>query len=1321
MAVRYSIKIVVRGVSLAAAGMVLAVVAPAGRTADVLDEALFGGGVPSYGDSGDFDIDAGLTFGEPGYADSPDFGVDTSLQSNYTLPAYGTSGFFAVNTSLQSNYALPAYGTSGNMAMDTRRVNRTWADSATFAYDNPLGCVGSYAGNYFGGSFGTVQASLGCDNSLSITFVSALGPVLFSGVGTVQADGTVSGGAQGVTFGGTFNLTQCTASGTWQYGGVFSGSWNLMRTAAGSCTPSVLFVAPSGGLHPGQGSGVGILAVVNTGAGSMPYSVAVTQGGSWMRITSGATGVNGGLVWTAFDANPNPGPRTGVIRVTAPGATPGFVDVAVTQAGSAPPATVTHFEFDPIVGPYMVGDSIPVTVRAVNASVKGNTMGIGSTFNGNVNLSTNAPCRLSRNSLTLQNGVGSGAVQCDQSFVGVKLKAFTSLDVFGESNAFTINSPDALTGCIDGRVDAESTGSPAGATVDIYDAQGTLVASVPAQPIAPINPLGFYRYRACGLAPSTYEIRASNGTFVSRRKKLVVVAGKTRSGDLTLLDTAKPVVLLVGGFMGSTLDTSHLRYPEMGEVECPDRSKLKLYDPPVCFSGALVGLGRGDAPIWGALKTALGPHFTIIEVPWDWRKSIKERTCSDDSGAPVDVLEKYLIPAIDEAKELHDAKVYVVAHSLGGILVRHYIQGPRYRGDIDYFTLCGTPNRGSPLAYYVWAAGDTVTPDSFQNGIVWGLSPEERCSPNDFYTNTFNNTYQGICSAIHCPASVEKVTEVQKRDFVQAYLRGVADMLPIYPVLRSSTSLQYQELSLSQQSILRDLAASSSVSPLVGACDGNSAKVRTSLFMAESEETVSHLVLNVNAISLDASLDAVRGLGDGTVPALSARGHVSAHDSLQARITVIDDAESGHSRLMHKYANEILRFLQGQLCPMSERPESPEGTLALTTQEPVAILTVNVYGRTQLHLMDPNGLVTGIDLVSGVASENIPESLLNVDHDSTGIRIFDPTNGDYTLSLTAFPDEVFSVEVSYADANGIQSARTSGIYHSGVISVDVTIDSTALPPPPVIGLQPTRKSQRPGRVAVASALTVQGPIDPPTNIRTSNVNGLARIEWDASSDPAATGYNVYGRPDDQPKFTLLGSTSGTFFDTNHAWVSQGVGALWNYFVVAAAGDGTESLFNTVVENRSPLIARMFAKVTTGTEPLTVNFMDASAGEVTAWAWDFESDGVIDSSEQNPIHQFTAPGSYTVSLTVGGPEGTDTSVRVGFVTVDPLVPPPPVMPGDFNDDHVVDLADFSSFVDYLLGPFEDPQLAGWDHFDFEGDYDVDLQDFATFQRVFLTAP
>lgn len=68
----------------------------------------------------------------------------------------------------------------------------------------------------------------------------------------------------------------------------------------------------------------------------------------------------------------------------------------------------------------------------------------------------------------------------------------------------------------------------------------------------------------------------------------------------------------------------------------------------------------------------------------------------------------------------------------------------------------------------------------------------------------------------------------------------------------------------------------------------------------------------------------------------------------------------------------------------------------------------------------------------------------------------------------------------------------------------------------------------------------------------------------------------------------------------------------------------------------------------GTVPLQVQFTDASTGSITQWSWDF-GDGAS-SLELNPAHVFDSAGSYTVSLTVTGSEGSDTEVKSALISV-----------------------------------------------------------------------
>ncbi|MDI6876041.1 MAG: PKD domain-containing protein [Methanomicrobiales archaeon] len=76
-----------------------------------------------------------------------------------------------------------------------------------------------------------------------------------------------------------------------------------------------------------------------------------------------------------------------------------------------------------------------------------------------------------------------------------------------------------------------------------------------------------------------------------------------------------------------------------------------------------------------------------------------------------------------------------------------------------------------------------------------------------------------------------------------------------------------------------------------------------------------------------------------------------------------------------------------------------------------------------------------------------------------------------------------------------------------------------------------------------------------------------------------------------------------------------------------------------------------ADPTTGTAPLTVQFTDQSTGDgINGWAWDFENDGTVDSTEQSPSFTYDTAGTYTVNLTVTNAGGSDSEVKADFITV-----------------------------------------------------------------------
>ena len=88
----------------------------------------------------------------------------------------------------------------------------------------------------------------------------------------------------------------------------------------------------------------------------------------------------------------------------------------------------------------------------------------------------------------------------------------------------------------------------------------------------------------------------------------------------------------------------------------------------------------------------------------------------------------------------------------------------------------------------------------------------------------------------------------------------------------------------------------------------------------------------------------------------------------------------------------------------------------------------------------------------------------------------------------------------------------------------------------------------------------------------------------------------------------------------------------------------ESGYAAITITDAPPVARFSYEPTSGPVPLTVTFTDQSTGAITGYAWDFENDGIVDSSDPSPPpHEYTPAGIYTVNLTVTGPGGTDTNI------------------------------------------------------------------------------
>ena len=85
---------------------------------------------------------------------------------------------------------------------------------------------------------------------------------------------------------------------------------------------------------------------------------------------------------------------------------------------------------------------------------------------------------------------------------------------------------------------------------------------------------------------------------------------------------------------------------------------------------------------------------------------------------------------------------------------------------------------------------------------------------------------------------------------------------------------------------------------------------------------------------------------------------------------------------------------------------------------------------------------------------------------------------------------------------------------------------------------------------------------------------------------------------------------------------------------------------------SGLLSMFSSNIQSGPPNLGVRFTSNSfpQGGIVSWQWDFDGDGVFDSTEENPYHIYDTPGTYDVTLRVS--DGTDTAETTseGFIVV-----------------------------------------------------------------------
>jgi formylglycine-generating enzyme required for sulfatase activity len=154
------------------------------------------------------------------------------------------------------------------------------------------------------------------------------------------------------------------------------------------------------------------------------------------------------------------------------------------------------------------------------------------------------------------------------------------------------------------------------------------------------------------------------------------------------------------------------------------------------------------------------------------------------------------------------------------------------------------------------------------------------------------------------------------------------------------------------------------------------------------------------------------------------------------------------------------------------------------------------------------------------------------------------------------------------------------------------------------------------------------------------------VEW--CEDPYHSSYA--GAPTDGSAWVSPTSSGRVIRGGAWARYNGACRSAWRYSPLGVSGD-----LGFRLAMRSLPVAAFIATPTSGTPPLDVQFSDESTRgtlPITSWEWDFNNDGTVDSTEQNPQPTFQDVGTYDVKLSVGSASGSDSLTKNDSIVVVP---------------------------------------------------------------------
>ena len=382
----------------------------------------------------------------------------------------------------------------------------------------------------------------------------------------------------------------------------------------------------------------------------------------------------------------------------------------------------------------------------------------------------------------------------------------------------------------------------------------------------------------------------------------------------------------------------------------------------------------------------------LFTFPYDWRFSnILTAVALKDKIAEVKVL-------------CQCDKVDLVAHSMGGLVARQYIQSSRYANDIDQLIFLGTPHLGAPKAYYSWG-GATVPPNDPVYSVIKFMLWSEAFKLNQ---NLFDYIHQSVLS--------------------------IRELLPIYDYLTLNDTgvIEHYPNGYPTNPFLENLSAGTDT-------------------LLNSGVEIVNIIGNtgnstITSISVASSTDAVLwehgepvvesyGEGDATVP-------VSSAEFIQDGLVVVN---AKHLALPDVAEQEVYELLTGKLAE----------TLVKTWWDfvpNIKMLLIKILSPADIQVIAPDGSIVGKDFVTGQEINQIPGAFYSgFGTDDEYVTIPNPLPGNYTVKTVGTGSGSYTVATGLISNTSSEEKEVTGTTAPGFVAnveVGVSDDGTLeiLPP-----------------------------------------------------------------------------------------------------------------------------------------------------------------------------------------------------------------------------------------------------------------------------------